>query len=99
MRKILGFLFLVACVGTARAQMHASIDPRFELTSIAFRLAGASEYAQCGVPAYARDIDDHFLQTPNIPLFRLSSKSAGTTVSATMPFRGLRTGCGSMTAR
>lgn len=68
MRKILGFLFLVACVGTARAQMHASVDPRFELTSIAFRLAGASEYAQCGVPAYARDIDDHFLQYAEHPL-------------------------------
>lgn len=68
MRKILSFLMLISCMGAVRAQMHANVDPRFELTSIAFRLAGAREYAQCGVPAYAQDIDDHFLQYAVHPL-------------------------------
>jgi hypothetical protein len=36
------------------------VDPRVELMSIVFRLAGSDEYTQCGVPAYAAAIDRHF---------------------------------------
>lgn len=68
MRRILFLLLLLCCAGTAAAQMHARVDPRFELTSIAFWLAGACEYSQCGVPAYARDIDNHFLKYAEHPL-------------------------------
>lgn len=68
MRRILSLLLLLFCAGSAAAQMHARVDPRFELTSIAFRLAGAREYTQCGVPVYARDIDNHFLKYAEHPL-------------------------------
>lgn len=68
MRKFLCFFLLLFCTGTSLAQLTARIDPRFELTSIAFRLAGAREYAQCGVPEYARDIDNHFLPYAEHPL-------------------------------
>ena len=36
------------------------VDPRVELMSILFRLAGNNEYNQCRVPRYDRAIDDYF---------------------------------------
>lgn len=68
MRKFICLCLMAFCVAGGYAQMTSKIDPRFELTSIAFRLAGAQEYAQCGVPGYARDIDNHFLQYAEHPL-------------------------------
>lgn len=68
MRKFICLFLLMFCVATSHAQMTSKIDPRFELTSIAFRLAGAQEYAQCGVPVYAKQIDNHFLQYAEHPL-------------------------------
>ena len=37
-------------------QIQTKVDERFELTSIAFMLAGAPEYNQCGVRSYKQDI-------------------------------------------
>lgn len=68
MRKLLFVLIAASCLFTGRAQMTSKIDPKFELTSIAFRLAGANEYAQCGVPEYAKAIDAYFLPYVDHPL-------------------------------
>lgn len=70
MRRLLFTLAALFCVCAVRAQMTSKIDPRFELTSIAFRLAGAEEYSQCGVPGYSRDIDSHFLPYVEHPLIK-----------------------------
>jgi len=45
--------------GPVRAQ-RIGVDPRVELFSIVFRLAGSPEYSQCQVPAYAEAIDAYF---------------------------------------
>jgi hypothetical protein len=45
----------------ARAQeLRAAVDPRVELMSILFRLAGNKEYRQCRVPLYDQAIDGYF---------------------------------------
>lgn len=42
-------------------QVTASVDERFELTSIVFRLAGVNkEYQKCDFEQYANDIDQYF---------------------------------------
>ena len=48
-------------VAAASAQeLRAQIDPRVELMSILFRLAGNPEYNQCRVPLYGQAIDKYF---------------------------------------
>ena len=48
-------------VVAARAQeLRAAVDPRVELMSILFRLAGNKEYRQCRVPLYDQAIDAYF---------------------------------------
>lgn len=42
------------------AQLKSKVSESFELTSIVFRLAGAKEYVNNDIPAYAKDIDDYF---------------------------------------
>jgi hypothetical protein len=39
---------------------HVGVDPRVELMSILFRLAGNEEYSQCRVPAYDQAIERWF---------------------------------------
>lgn len=62
MKKILSLsvfiIFLVHHNGAA--QLRCSTSEVFELSSIAFRLAGAEEYMQCPIPSYAEDIDKYF---------------------------------------
>ena len=51
----------VASPVVAAAQApHVAVDPRIELMTVVFRLAGSPEYRQCRFPAYARAIDDWF---------------------------------------
>jgi len=46
---------------TARAQAwRAGVDPRVELMSILFRLAGNAEYNQCQIPAYNKAVESWF---------------------------------------
>ncbi len=53
-----------AHAGTAEKQaarpFTVSVDPRVELMSILFRLAGNGEYNQGRVPFYVRDVESHF---------------------------------------
>jgi hypothetical protein len=47
-------------VALAAQAPHVAVDPRIELMSVVFRLAGSPEYGQCRLPAYARAIDKWF---------------------------------------
>ena len=40
--------------------LRIGVDPRVELVSLLFRLAGNPEYSHCRVPAYAADVDKQF---------------------------------------
>ena len=42
------------------ARADVAVDPRVELMSIIFRLAGNPEYSECNVPRYDADIAAHF---------------------------------------
>ena len=68
MRRLVCLLLFVALAGTCHAQWAAKVDPRFELTSIVFRLVGAQEYSQCGIPSYAADIDEYFADYAEHPV-------------------------------
>jgi hypothetical protein len=44
----------------AAAKINVAVDPRVELMSIIFRLAGNPEYGQGKVPSYTQDVEKHF---------------------------------------
>jgi hypothetical protein len=46
--------------GRTTSSPQVRVDPRVELVSIIFRLAGNPEYNQGRVPRYTRDVDAHF---------------------------------------
>lgn len=61
MRNILLFIGFLWCLpGMAADSLKGHVDECFELTSIVFRLAGASEYSKSDIPYYANDIDAYF---------------------------------------
>lgn len=54
-------VFIIFCVHyDGAAQLRSTTSEAFELSSIAFRLAGAEEYMQCPISSYAKDIDQYF---------------------------------------
>ena len=57
---------LAACAVTAQEQpaprVTVTVDPRVELMSVIFRLAGNPEYTQGKVPSYVQDVENHFGQ-------------------------------------
>lgn len=53
---------------TAPAErIRVAVDPRIELLSILFRLAGSPEYARATPTAYSRDVDAHFAEFASHP--------------------------------
>lgn len=52
--------FLLGAIDTFSSQLKSEVSECFELTSIAFRLADASEYINDDVISYANDIDNYF---------------------------------------
>ncbi|MEG1725600.1 MAG: DUF4932 domain-containing protein [Anaerovoracaceae bacterium] len=62
MKKLLSLsIFIILCFPhSSVAQLRSTTSEVFELSSIAFRLAGAEEYKQCPVSSYAKDIDEYF---------------------------------------
>jgi hypothetical protein len=64
-------------------------DPRIELLSIVFHLAGAKEYSQGRVPSYVRDVDLWFARFRDHPVVRRARQledSAGISYSDPMEF-------------
>ncbi|MDR1609953.1 MAG: DUF4932 domain-containing protein [Candidatus Symbiothrix sp.] len=57
---VLLWLFLIGTWSSGFSQLTSHVDERFELTSIAFRLAGAEEYINNQVVGYVKDIDAYF---------------------------------------
>jgi len=53
-------LAMWSAIAAGAQDWRAEVDPRIELMSILFRLAGNSEYRQCRIPAYDRAIDSYF---------------------------------------
>ena len=72
MRAALLIAALLAALPRAGAaqDLVAGVDPRVELLTIVFRLAGNSEYNQCRVPAYSRAIDEWFGPWRDHPVVR-----------------------------
>ncbi len=58
--------------------LEVSVDPRVELISIIFRLAGNPEYTQGRVPAYLKDIDEHFAAAREHPVVVLARQLRST---------------------
>jgi len=42
------------------SSLKVTVDPRVELVSIIFYLAGNPEYNKCRIPGYLKDVDQHF---------------------------------------
>ena len=42
------------------------VDPRVELFSLIFRLAGNPEYNRCGIPSYNEDVERYFAKYKDI---------------------------------
>jgi hypothetical protein len=58
----------------AAIPMDVRIDPRVELISIIFRLAGNREYSMCQIPSYNRDIEEHFGPYNDHPAIKFASE-------------------------
>ena len=59
-------------------QVSVTVDPRVELMSIIFRLAGNPEYSQGRVPGYIQDIDRHFAGFKDDPVVKLAARLRAT---------------------
>ena len=53
---------------------RVSVDPRVELMSIIFRLAGNSEYRKGRVASYTKDVDEHFRPFADHAVVKLARK-------------------------
>jgi hypothetical protein len=58
----------------AGAGISVSVDPRVELMSIIFRLAGNPEYGQGKVPSYTQDVEKHFGRFREHAVVKLATK-------------------------
>ncbi len=64
----------VSAEDQAVPRITVTVDPRVELMSIIFRLAGNPEYNQGKVPSYVRDVDSHFGPFRDHAVVRLAKK-------------------------
>ena len=60
MKTTLWTIMLLCAINNISAQVKSQVKESFELTSIAFRLAGAEEYINNTIPGYTADIDNYF---------------------------------------
>jgi hypothetical protein len=58
--------------------LTVAVDPRVELVSIIFYLAGHPEYNRCRVPLYAKDVDAQFADVREHPVVLLARKLRST---------------------
>jgi hypothetical protein len=54
--------------------IKVTVDPRIELISIIFRLAGNSEYNECKIPKYDKDIRKYFDKFKNHPAVKYAAE-------------------------
>ena len=54
--------------------VEVAVDPRVELVSIIFRLAGNPEYNQGRVPSYLKDVEEHFGKFREHPAVKMAGK-------------------------
>jgi hypothetical protein len=59
---------------TGTMGIDISVDPRVELMSIIFRLAGNNEYNQCQVPKYDKDIEAYFKPYKDHPAVKFAAE-------------------------
>ncbi len=62
----------VAAERAAPRAIEVSVDPRVELMSTIFRLAGNPEYRMCRLPEYEQDFDDHFAAFEDHPVVAMA---------------------------
>ena len=74
---ILGIPVAIAAP-TPATQVSAKVDPRIELISIIFRLAGNEEYNLDILPAYVRDVKKHFEPFKGHPAVQFAAELAKT---------------------
>lgn len=99
MKKIILSLALavVAVVSSAAGSKRGpviAVEEKFELNSIVWRLAGANEYSQCSLPAYAADIDTFFAPYRNHPVIKYCNEmraATGVSYDAVSTMSGLLT--------
>jgi len=68
----------VPAQGQAAPRITVTVDPRVELMSIIFYLAGSKEYDQGRVPSYIRDVDSHFGRVRDHAVVKLARKLRAT---------------------
>ena len=74
---VLLFAFSMNCAGASdpnnvaarqdRTELKVTIDPRVELMSVIFHLAGNPEYNKCKSKPYMRNLNEHFAGHRNHP--------------------------------
>jgi hypothetical protein len=77
----------IAAEKPSAPRITVTVDPRVELLSIIFRLAGNPEYNQGRVSSYVRDVDSHFGPFRDHPVVRLAAefrKTRGISYDAVM---------------
>ena len=57
-----------------RTQLKVMIDPRVELMSVIFHLAGNPEYNKCKSKAYMKNLNEHFAEHRNHPAVKTAKK-------------------------
>lgn len=72
---VFGFFWQSGVLYAARASLpEVSVDPRVELLSLIFRLAGNHEYNQGKIPSYNHDVDQYFAPHKDHGIVRLAKK-------------------------
>lgn len=77
MKTTLWTIMLLCAINNISAQVKSQVKESFELTSIAFRLAGAEEYINNTIPGYTADIDNYFSNIENISSSLISKDKRG----------------------
>jgi Domain of unknown function (DUF4932) len=74
---LFALIFVFVRLMLAEPSVAPHVDPRVELLSIVFRLAGNSEYSMSPLKSYTADIDAYFAPYKEHPAVALARKLAG----------------------
>ena len=76
-------------ISSPTIKVDIKVDPRVELVSIVFRLAGNSEYNRCRIPEYDKRIQEHFAPVADHEIVKLAGRlrsRSGVSFDAPMSF-------------